>query len=164
MTTIIRNDNAVTLERLGTIVIRYALVITLLWVGSLKFTTYEAMGVHGHAVTSPFLSWLANMMTVQSFSELIGVIEIILGFLIAIKPVAPKISYYGSLGSIIMFLITLSFIFTDTDVWQTGYGFPAASPAGQFLLKDLLFFGAAIFTAGDALKASQNHVVFTDMD
>ncbi len=154
MTTIIHNDNGVKLQRLGAVVVRYALVIALLWVGSLKFTAYEAMGVHGHAITSPFLSWLANMMTTQSFSELIGIIEIILGILIAIKPIAPKVSYYGSLGSIVMFLITLSFILSDVDVWQPGYGFPAASPAGQFLLKDLLFLGAAIFTAGESLIAA----------
>lgn len=159
MTTIINKDKGIKLERSGRVVIRYALVIALLWVGSLKFTAYEAMGVHGHAITSPFLSWLANMMSVQGFSELIGTIEIILGILIAIKPIAPKVSYYGSLGSIIMFLITLSFILTDVDVWQLGYGFPAASPSGQFLLKDLLFFGAAIFTAGESLIAANMQLV-----
>lgn len=160
MPTLIRNDNGPNLQRIGAVVIRYALVIILLWIGLLKFTAYEAMGVHGHAITSPFLSWLANMMSTQVFSELIGTIEIILGILIAIKPVAPTASYIGSLGSIIMFLITLSFIITDTNVWQSGYGFPAVSPAGQFLLKDLLFLGAAIFTAGDAMRASRNLVAF----
>jgi uncharacterized membrane protein YkgB len=39
-------------------------------------------------------------------------------------------------------------------VWQPGYGFPFLSGAGQFLVKDLLFLGAAIFTAGDALSAA----------
>ncbi len=61
MTTTIRNDNGVKLERLGAVLIRYALVIVLLWVGSLKFTAYEAEGVHEHAVNSPLLAWLANI-------------------------------------------------------------------------------------------------------
>lgn len=105
MTTMIRIDNGVMLERLGAVLIRYALVIVLLWVGSLKFTAYEAMGVHEHAVNSPLLAWLANMMSTQSFSEVIGTIEIILGILIAIKPYAPRASFFGSIGAIIMFLL-----------------------------------------------------------
>jgi len=41
-------------------------------------------------------------------------------------------------------------------VWQPGYGFPYPSPApGQFLLKDLLLLGAAIWTAGEALAAAR---------
>lgn len=138
MTTIIRNDYGVKLERLGAVLIRYALVIVLLWVGSLKFTVYEAMGVHKHAVNSPLLAWLANMVGVQTFSEVIGTIEIILAILIAIKPYAPKASYVGSIGAIIMFLTTLTFVLTTPGMWQPGYGFPCPSPAGQFLLKDVL--------------------------
>jgi uncharacterized membrane protein YkgB len=53
-----------------------------------------------------------------------------------------------------MFLITLSFILTTPGVWQEGYGFPALSGAGQFLIKDLLLLGAAIWTAGEALQAA----------
>lgn len=150
----IRIDNGVILERLGAVLIRYVLVIVLLWVGSLKFTAYEAMGVHEHAVNSPLLAWLANMMSTQSFSEVIGTIEIILGILIAIKPYTPRASYFGSIGAIIMFLITLTFVFTTPGVWQPGYGFPCPSPAGQFLLKDVLFLSAAIFTAGESLIAT----------
>ncbi len=162
MTTIIRNDNGLKLERLGAVFIRYTLVIVLLWIGSLKFTAYEAEGVHKHAVNSPLLAWLANMMSVQTFAEVIGTIEIILAILIAIKPYAPKASYIGSLGSSIMFLITLTFVLTTPGVWQPGYGFPCPSPAGQFLLKDVLFLSAAIFTAGEALKASNSKVRSSD--
>jgi uncharacterized membrane protein YkgB len=39
-------------------------------------------------------------------------------------------------------------------VWQPGYGFPFLSGAGQFLIKDLIFLGAAIWTAGDSLEAA----------
>ncbi|MBA2250005.1 MAG: DUF417 family protein [Chitinophagaceae bacterium] len=124
MTTLIQDDRGAKLERLGAVLIRYSLVIVLLWVGSLKFTAYEAMGVHEHAINSPLLAWLANMMSVQSFAEVIGTIEILLAILIAIKPDAPKASYFGSVGAIIMFLLTLTFVFTTPGVWQPGYGFP----------------------------------------
>lgn len=37
-----------------------------------------------------------------------------------------------------------------------GYGFPFPSPMpGQFLAKDIVLLGAAIWTAGEALSASE---------
>ncbi len=106
MTTIIHNDRGAKLERLGTIVLRYGLVIVLLWVGMLKFTAYEAIGVHGLASNSPLLSWLSSSMSERGFSILLGVIEITLGILIATRPFSPKASAIGSMGAIIMSLIT----------------------------------------------------------
>ncbi len=159
MTTIMNDNGGAKLEQLGTIVLRYSLVIVLLWIGSLKFTAYEAEGVHGLASNSPVLSWLSNAMSVRGFSALLGVIEIILGILIAIRPYAPKASAIGSMGVIFMSLITLSFLLTTPGVWQPDYGFPYLSPnPGQFLAKDMLLLGAAIYTAGEALKASHNIV------
>ncbi len=143
-----------TLVELGEILLRYALVIILLWVGGLKFTAYEAEGIQGLVANSPLMSWGYGVMSVRSFAGLIGTIEIVLGLLIATRPFAPKVSAIGSLGAIIMFLITLTFVFTTPGVWQPGYGFPFPSPMpGQFLAKDIMLLGAAIWTAGEALRA-----------
>ena len=76
------------------------------------------------------------------------------GFLIAIRSFAPRLSAVGSLAAIFMFLTTLSFMLSTPGVWQPGYGFPFLSGAGQFLIKDLIFLGAAIWTAGDSLEAA----------
>ncbi len=55
-----------------------------------------------------------------------------------------------------MFLITLSFTLTTPGMWQPGYGFPFPSPMpGQFLLKDVVSIGAAIWTAGEAMRAAR---------
>ena len=144
-----------TLENIGANVIRYGLVIVLLWVGALKFTAYEAEGIQGLVANSPLMSWMLDIMSVQGVSMLIGTIEIILGLMIATRPFAPQISAIGSLGAIVTFLITLSFLLTTPGVWQPGYGFPFPSPMpGQFLAKDLLLLGAAIWTAGEALRAA----------
>lgn len=143
------------LERFGAVIIRYGLVIILLWVGALKFTAYEAEGIQGLIANSPLMSWMLGVMSVQGASMLIGTIEILLGVLIATRPFAPQISAIGSIGAIIMFLITLTFVLTTPGVWQPGYGFPFPSPMpGQFLLKDLMMLGAAIWTAGEALRAA----------
>jgi len=150
------SDLGRTLEGVGANVIRYGLVIILLWVGALKFTAYEAEGVQGLIANSPLFSWMYSVMSVRGASMLIGFVEIVLGLMIATRPVAPQISAYGSMGAIIMFLLTLTFILTTPGVWQPGYGFPFPSPMpGQFLAKDILLLGAAIWTAGEALRAAR---------
>ena len=149
-----------TLENVGAKVIRYGLVIILISVGSLKFTAYEAEGIQGLVSNSPIMSWAYSVFSVRSFSAILGVIEIGLGVLIAARSFAPKVSAIGSIGSIIMFLITLSFLLTTPGVWQAGYGFPFPSPMpGQFLVKDILLLGAAIWTAGEALRAANRQRV-----
>jgi len=143
------------LENIGATVIRYGLVAVLLWVGLLKFTAYEAEGIQGLVANSPLMSWAYSLMSVRAFSAVLGVIEITLGILIALRPVAPKLSAFGSIGAIVMFLTTLTFLLSTPGVWQPGYGFPSLSPMpGQFIAKDLLFLGAALWTAGEALRAA----------
>lgn len=144
------------LESIGAKVIRYGLVVILLYVGSLKFTAYEAEGIQGLVANSPLMSWGYSLLSVRSFAALLGIVEITLGILIALRPIAAKVSAIGSIGAIIMFLITLTFLLTTPGVWQPGYGFPFPSPMpGQFLAKDLLLLGAAIWTAGEALRAAR---------
>lgn len=146
---------ALTLEHAGGAVLRGGLVIVLWWIGSLKFTAYEAMGVFGHASHSPLLSWAYGLLSMRAFSDLLGVIEITLGIMIAARPLAPAISAIGSLGAVVMFLTTLSFLFTTPGVLQEGLGFPllSASP-GQFLLKDLVLLGAALWSAAEARRCA----------
>jgi uncharacterized membrane protein YkgB len=150
------SDLGRTLEGVGAKIIRYGLVVILLWVGALKFTAYEAEGIQGLVANSPLMSWGYSVASVRGFAMLIGVIEIVLGLLIATRPFAPKLSAIGSIGAIIMFLLTLTFVFTTPGVWQPGYGFPFPSPMpGQFLAKDIMLLGAAIWTAGEALRAAR---------
>jgi len=144
------------LESFGAGLIRYALVAVLLWVGMLKFTAYEAEGIKPLVENSPILSWVYGVMSVQTFSMVLGVTEILLGILIAARPFSPKASALGSFGAIIMFLITLSFLLSTPGAWQPEYGFPCLSPMpGQFIAKDVLFLSAAVWTAGEALTASR---------
>ncbi|MGI8742833.1 MAG: YkgB family protein [Bryobacteraceae bacterium] len=143
------------LERTGERVIRYGLVLVIFWIGCLKFTDYESKGVFAHASNSPLLSWAYQFLDVRNFSRALGTIEITLAVLIATRPLWPKVSAIGSLGAIAMFLTTLSFLLTTPGVWQPEYGFPSLSGApGQFLVKDVVLLGAAIWTAGEALLAA----------
>ncbi len=151
-----QSDWGLTLEKTGANIIRYGLVIILLWVGALKFTAYEAEGIQGLIANSPFMSWMYSVMSVRTASMLIGTVEIIAGLMIATRPFAPKISAIGSIIAIGIFLVTLHFLLTTPGVWQPGYGFPFPSPMpGQFIAKDLALLGIAVWSAGEALRAAK---------
>jgi uncharacterized membrane protein YphA (DoxX/SURF4 family) len=96
METIIRKEREGKLENIGTDVLRYGLVIVLLWVGFLKFSAYEAEAIKPLVENSLFLSWVYNIMSVQVFAKVLGVIEIILAILIATRQFSPKLSAIGS--------------------------------------------------------------------
>ncbi|MBA2305794.1 MAG: DUF417 family protein [Acidobacteria bacterium] len=145
-----------TLENIGQIVLRYGLVVILLSVGALKFTAYEAEGIEPLVANSPLMSWAYQAFGLQTLSMLVGIVEIVLGLMIGARSFAPGVSAIGSVGAIGMFLITLTFVLTTPGVWQPGYGFPFPSPMpGQFLLKDVVLLGAAIWTAGEAMRAAR---------
>lgn len=144
------------LERLGENILRYGLVAVLLWVGALKFTEYETMGIKPLVENSPFTAWAVAAFGLKTLSALIGTIEIALGLMIAMRSINPKISAIGSTGAIVMFLLTMTFIFTTPGVWEPGYGFPFPSMLGQFLAKDLILLGAAVWSAGEARRAAEN--------
>lgn len=141
------------LNRAGIEILRYGLVIVLLWIGGMKFTGYEAAGIAPFETHSPLMNWLYVLLGQRHISDLLGVTEITLGIGIALRYIAPRISGIASLLSVGMFLTTLSFILT-TPGWEPTLGFPALSALpGQFLLKDIVLLGASVFTAGEALAA-----------
>jgi uncharacterized membrane protein YkgB len=141
------------IHKISAFVLRYGLVLVVFWIGCLKFTAYESKGVFNHASHSPLLAWAYHILDVRDFSRGLGVVEIAIALVIATGPVWPKLSIVGSLGGIGMFLTTLSFVITTPGVWQAGYGFPAlAASPGQFLVKDVVLLGAAIWTLADSLR------------
>ncbi len=141
------------IDKISAFVLRYGLVLVVFWIGCLKFTAYESKGVFNHASHSPLLAWAYHILDVRNFSRGLGVVEIATALLIAAGPVWPKLSIVGSLAGIGMFLTTLSFVLTTPGVWQVGYGFPAlAASPGQFLVKDVVLLGAAIWTLADSLR------------
>jgi reactive chlorine resistance protein C len=142
------------LQFIGMHVTRYGLVLVLLWIGGMKFTAYEAEGIKPLVANSPLMGWVYNLMSVTAFSSLLGVVEIAIGVLIALRPVWPAGSALGSGLAVGMFLTTLSFLAT-TPGWEPSLGgFPAVSAMpGQFVLKDIVLLGAALWTAGEAWAA-----------
>jgi uncharacterized membrane protein YkgB len=101
------------------------------------------------------MGWLYNIFPVYTFSALLGVFEVTAAVLLAIKPVAPKLSIVGSVLAIVLFLATISFLFTTPGVGEpAGGGFPALSLTGEFLLKDVPLLGLSFWTLADSLRAA----------
>jgi reactive chlorine resistance protein C len=141
----------VKLEALGQSISRYGLAVVLLLIGSLKFTAEEAAGIQPLVAHSPLLSWMYGILSVQAVSNVIGVIEIAIAVLLVLRPVSAKASFIGSLGCIVTFLLTISFLFSTPGAIQWSHGLPVLGDAGQFLIKDIVLLGASFWTAAEAL-------------
>jgi reactive chlorine resistance protein C len=125
------------------------------WIGALKYTGYEAAAIQPLIAHSPTFSWLYSILSVRDFAAVLGSLEIVAALLIAIRPLAPRISVIGSAMGILLFLGTLSFLFTTPGVTAAS-GFPVLSALpGQFLLKDLVLVTASLWTLGDSLGAAR---------
>ncbi len=145
---------AQTVEALGRHTARYGLVLVLLWIGGMKFTAYEAEGISGFVSNSPLMSWAYQLFSKGQFSAILGVMELLTAVLIAARPFSARLSAVGSALAVGMFLTTLTFLFSTPGVIEPSLGFPALSALpGQFLIKDVVLLGAALWTMGEALRA-----------
>ena len=150
-----REETGSRMSVVGSRVLRYGLVLVVGWIGLMKFTEYEAKGIQPLVAHSPFLSWMYDICTVRQFSVGLGVVEVGIAILIALRPWSPKACVIGSAAAVLMFLTTLSFLFS-TPGWEPSLGgFPALSAfPGQFLLKDVVLLGASIWSLGEALTST----------
>lgn len=144
-------------EAIAKFLSRYGLVVVIGWIGALKFANFEAKQIQPLVAHSPFMGWLYDMFPVYTFSALLGVFECTAAVLLAIKPLAPKLSAVGSLMAITLFLATISFLLSTPGVSEpAGGGFPALSLTGEFLLKDIPLLGLSVWTLVDALRAARS--------
>lgn len=159
MTTLNRLDSVLSAlgtraEEVGGHALRYGLVLILVWIGGMKFTTYEAESIRPFVENSPFFAWTYPVFGVRGMSSILGVTEIIVGLLIAARPWFPRVSAVGSLMAVGMFLGTLSFLVTTPGTWVSDLGgFPTISVLGQFLIKDIALLAIAVWLFGETAKA-----------
>jgi len=130
-------------------VLRYGLMALLLLWGGFKFFDFEAEGIRPLVEHSPILSWLYPVLGVRGTADLIGVIEVSAAILIGLRRWRPDLSALGSLLAAGTFLVTLSFLASTPGVLAP------TNPFGGFLMKDIMFLGAALYTAAEALEAAK---------
>lgn len=140
------------LARWGQFLSRYGLVVVLSWIGFGKYVKMESRVLIQH---SPLMSWVYDVFSFTFVARALGSMEIIAALLIALRPLWPRLSAAGSALAVVLFLGTLSFLFTTPGVFMThAYGLPVLSALpGQFLLKDLVLLGVSLWTLGDSLTA-----------
>lgn len=145
------------IESLGGLIIRYGLVLVIGWIGAMKFTAYEAAGIEPLVRNSPLMGWLYGVVSVNAFSAGLGVVELIVAALLALKFASPRAAAVGALLGIGMFATTLSFLLSTPGAFEPSLGgFPALSALpGQFLIKDIVLLGGCVWALGDALKATR---------
>ncbi len=128
----------------GQVLARYSVVLFFLAFGAAKFTPWEAAAIHPLLVHSPFLFWLPQLFDQQMASNIIGVVEIGLGAMVAARPIAPRLCVIGSYGVAASLVVTLSFLITT----------PHLDPAlSSFIVKDVTLLGVALWSAGEAARA-----------
>jgi uncharacterized membrane protein YkgB len=134
----------------GHLVGRYGLVVVLAWIGFGKYVKMESRVLIEH---SPLMSWIYDAASVTTVARGLGTMELVAALLIALRPVSPRASAAGSALAVVLFLGTISFLFTTPGVVATqAAGLPVLSALpGQFLLKDLVLIGVALWTLGDSL-------------
>jgi uncharacterized membrane protein YkgB len=136
-------------EELGTGVLRYGVVFLLLAIGAAKYFAFEAEAIKPLVEHSPFLSWMLTAFGVQGASNVIGTLEILTGLAIAARRFSPMVSAAGSAAGVVIFLTTLSFLFSTPGALSLKH------PAGAFIMKDVVLLGACVLTAAEAFRAAR---------
>ncbi|MGJ1285109.1 DUF417 family protein [Sphingobacterium spiritivorum] len=113
-------------------------VLILLWIGIYKFTAVEAEAIRPLMEQHPLLSWMYSIFTIQQVSNIIGITEVLLALVLVLSIKWIKLRKIVSIGMIITFVLTLSFLFTTSGMWKFREGIPTTD---FFILKDLLLLG-----------------------
>ena len=170
---------------LGLGMMRLAIAIVFIWIGGVKFATYEADNITPFVANSPLLSffyrqpdeykahltregelvpahraWQRENRTYR-FSDGLGTVEIGIGLLVLSGFVS---TWLGAAGAVLAFstsLVTLSFLFTTPEAWvpalgDAQHGFPFLSGAGRLVLKDvMLLAGGFLLMTASAMAIMQ---------
>jgi uncharacterized membrane protein YkgB len=169
-------------ERAGFTLLRFGLVVVLVWIGALKIAPYEADGIVPFVANSPVMSFFygedalayrehmnpEGVLNAQNrswheangtyaFSYLLGSVIVVLGLLVAAHFIWPALGALGSFLVVGMSVVTLSFLVTTPEAWvpnlgDAHHGFPYLSGRGRLVVKDVVMLGAALLTMADSAR------------
>lgn len=135
--------------KIGYYVSLFGTCIVLFWIGVFKFTPTEARLIEPLVANHPLMSWGYKFLTPQFISNFIGMIEIIISLLLIIGIFNKKAKFFASIGTIITFIMTISFLFTTPDVWKVKDAVPITD---FFILKDIVFLGFGLMMMGISFR------------
>jgi len=144
------HNTTINRPNLGFYVAAFGTVLILLWVGLFKFTAIEAKAIEPLVSHHFMTSWMYKVFSVQAVSNLIGSFEIVVAILVVVGLKNKWIGKCAAIGLVIMFLMTLSYLFTTPGIIKLLDGMPTFSKfphADFFILKDIMYlgFGLSLF-------------------
>lgn len=130
-----------TLSDKAHVALNYASVaLVLVWIGAMKFFAFEANAIVSLVESSPFMSWLYIVFSVQGASNAIGIFDILsvalLGVGLYIRNA--KLILLAGLACCSVFIMTQTFLITAPNALSSVTVFERL---GQFVIKDLWFIG-----------------------
>lgn len=166
--------------------LKIAIFIVMAWIGGLKAFQYEADGIVPFVANSPFMSFFyakdapeykqyknPEGATVEKnirwhkenrtylFSYGLGAVIVGIGIFALLGIWSPRLGLIGGLLTVIMSIVTLSFLITTPEVYVPDlggdfptprYGFPYLSGAGRLVLKDVIMMAGGLIVASDSAK------------
>lgn len=118
----------------------FPVALVLYWIGVMKFYEFEANAIVSLVETSPLMSWLYIVLSIQEASNLIGVYDLLFATLLgfAVFKKMPRLALFSIAGAGAVFLMTQTFLFTAHGALSST---TVISGLGQFVIKDLWFIG-----------------------
>lgn len=145
-------DN-ITITRAGRALALAGVVLPLLIIGGMKFTTVEAEGIRPLVSGTPWLAWMYGVFGVTGAARVIGTIEIAAALLLLAGPWTPRAGAVGAALGVLTFATTTSMLLA-LPVWEPAAGgFPALNGLGQFLVKDVALLGICVTVLGERWQA-----------
>ena len=139
-----------------TFVIRYGLVVIFIGIGMENFYRHEVEAIGPLAESNSFFFWTFALPGTRMSSNLTGIIEVLIGILIASRPLSANMSAIGSIGAVITFLVILSFtVFSRTQIHKI---LPIALipyMAWKFFFLHFVMLGASVWTAYEAIASTR---------
>ncbi|MBH0022126.1 DUF417 family protein [Pseudoalteromonas sp. SWXJ133] len=120
--------------------------MVLLWIGGMKFYEFEAKGIVSLVETSPFMSWLYTVFSVQGASNVIGGFDVLFAVLLGLGLFLnnKKLIIVSGLACLSVFMMTQTFLITATGAFSSS---TLLERLGQFVIKDLWYVGNLVVIA-----------------
>ncbi len=137
-----QNNHHPAKQAIGYYIMLFGSVFLLIWIGLFKFTPTEAYSIKPLIENHPLTFWMYNLISVEGVSMIIGVFELIVAGMLLLTLKFNTMKRYAGIAMCIIFLMTLSYLFTTPGTWRVVDGFPTTD---FFILKDLLFLGFGVY-------------------
>lgn len=124
--------------RIGYFITLFGTAAILLWLGIFKFTPTEAAAIEPLIANHPLAGWLYDVFSLQAVSNAVGVVEIAVALTLLLSVKFRSLKPYAASGIIIIFAVTLSFLFFTPGIWKVLDGIPVTN---YFILKDVVYLG-----------------------